>query len=429
MTTSVRLVDTFSMSDASAAAAAAPPTTLTIVIPARNEEETIGATVERCLTASGRMRDSGVVRDVRIIVVSDGSTDRTAGIVTECARCHETVQAIVFEKNRGYGAALKEGFRHSRSELVGFLDADGTCNPEYFSELIRVLQTSQAVIALGSRLGPASRMPWIRALGNRLYATLLEVLSGTPVTDTASGMRVIRRAALRDLYPLPDGLHFTPAMSARAILSGLPVVEVPIPYADRVGHSKLRLIRDGVHFLFAIRDALLLYQPNRFFGAVGSIALLLGVAWGLYPVEFYLRHGRLEEWMMYRLLLAGLLVACCCVFVSAGLLARQMLSLLNPRRPSSSATRFVANVLSPRRLTALAVIAATTALLIAWPGAAQYLRTGEVTMHWSRPLAAMFLLEVAVLAWTHAVLQKFVSLWEVQLLHDRSLSDSVSELA
>ena len=64
-----------------------------------------------------------------------------------------------------------------------------------------------------------SEIPLIRTIGNLIFAQLLGALSQRPVADTASGMRVIRRSALGDLYPLPDGLHFTPAMSARAILS------------------------------------------------------------------------------------------------------------------------------------------------------------------------------------------------------------------
>ena len=62
-------------------------------------------------------------------------------------------------------------------------------------------------------------------------------------------MRVLRREALNTLYPLPDGLHFTPAMSARALMTDQRVVEIPMSYAERVGESKLRVLRDGVRFL------------------------------------------------------------------------------------------------------------------------------------------------------------------------------------
>jgi glycosyltransferase involved in cell wall biosynthesis len=321
---------------------------------------------------------------------------------------------IVFERNRGYGAAIKEGFRQASGDLLGFLDADGTCDPNWFGEMCQTLQVDGAAVVLGSRMGPDSQMPRLRALGNRIYAWLLGSLSGRAVTDTASGMRVIRRSALQDLYPLPDGLHFTPAMSARAMLSDLPISEVAMPYAERVGRSKLHILRDGVRFLLAIRDAAFLYRPGRFFGFLGVGALLAGLLWGLYPAEFYWRNRRLEEWMIYRLLLGGFLVTCSCLFLSAGTLADQILSLVYNRRESFLG-RLMQYSLSRRHLVTLAALAALVAGVLVWPGLTEYLRTGHVTIHWSRPLAALFLLQWAVLAVVDAVLQKVVILWKDEI--------------
>src|SRR5262245_2996796 len=146
----------------------APPS-LTIVIPALNEEEAIGSTLRRCLAARDRIREEAGLESVEIITVSDGSSDRTA----EIARSFDDVQVIVFEKNRGYGAAIKEGFLRGRGSLLGFLDADGTCDPLHFGPLCRAIVAEDADVALGSRLGPGSRMPWIRRLGNRIFAFVL----------------------------------------------------------------------------------------------------------------------------------------------------------------------------------------------------------------------------------------------------------------
>jgi glycosyltransferase involved in cell wall biosynthesis len=388
---------------------------LTIVIPALNEEESIGSTVERCLEARARVRRVGQVGNVEVIVVSDGSTDRTAEIAKDISARDAAVRVIVFEKNRGYGAAIKEGFRVASGQLVGFLDADGTCDPNTFGEMCRALQTEGAAVVLGSRMGPNSQMPWIRTLGNRIYAFLLGSMSGSVVTDTASGMRVIRRDALDDLYPLPDGLHFTPAMSARAIMSDLRIVEVPMSYAERVGESKLHVLRDGVRFLLAIRDALLLYRPTRFFGVLAGASLLGALFWGLYPVEFYAQNRRLEEWMVYRLLLAGFLVTSSSFLVSAGILADRILSLVHGRRRVSFLTSMVEGALSRRNLLIAAAISAACAIVLVLPGLLEYVRTGHVAIHWSRPLAALFLLQSSVLAATHAVLQKIVGLWKEQI--------------
>src|SRR3954471_7402826 len=93
---------------------------LTVVVPALNEEESIAAIIERCLSARETIKAAAGLKFVEIIVVSDGSTDRTA----EIARSYDEVKTIVFAQNRGYGAAIKEGFRQGEGDLVGFIDAD-----------------------------------------------------------------------------------------------------------------------------------------------------------------------------------------------------------------------------------------------------------------------------------------------------------------
>ena len=135
------------------------PESLTIVIPALNEEEAIGQTISRvCLEARPEVCRAGGLAEIELIVVSDGSTDRTA----EIARSFADVHVIEFPQNRGYGAAILEGFRQGRGTLLGFLDADGTCNPQYFGEMCRLIVEENAEIVLGSRLGPDSQMPTVR---------------------------------------------------------------------------------------------------------------------------------------------------------------------------------------------------------------------------------------------------------------------------
>ena len=88
---------------------------LTIVIPALDEQEAIGSTVERCLAPRRHIREAGSVDEVEVIVVSDGSTDRTE----EIARGYEEVAVLTFARNRGYGAAIKAGFDYGSGSLVG----------------------------------------------------------------------------------------------------------------------------------------------------------------------------------------------------------------------------------------------------------------------------------------------------------------------
>ena len=102
---------------------------LLIAIPALNEESSIASVVEQCLAARATIIESTPVTDVSITVVSDGSTDRT---VERAKPFNDRVELIVFERNRGYGAAIMEAWRRSDAELLSFLDADGTCDPRFF---------------------------------------------------------------------------------------------------------------------------------------------------------------------------------------------------------------------------------------------------------------------------------------------------------
>jgi glycosyltransferase involved in cell wall biosynthesis len=391
------------------------PPVLSIVIPALNEEDSIASTVQRCLAARERIVRVGGIRDLEVIVVSDGSTDRTAEIARGLADAHPNVRVIVFEQNKGYGAAIKEGFRQSSGSLVAFLDADGTCDPNYFGELCHAVGEQGAAIALGSRMGRGSEMPRVRRLGNRLYALLLGSLSGRAVTDTASGMRVLRRECLTDLYPLPDGLHFTPAMSARAVMSDMRIVEVPMAYAERVGESKLHVLRDGVRFLLAIRDAAMLYRPGRIFGLAAVACAVAATALGVYPVEFYLANGRLEEWMSFRLLLCGFLLTGGFTLLSTGVLSDRVLSLVYRRRDESFVSGLFDGLLNRRRLIIVSAGLALLAMALLWPVVRDYAQTGTLQMHWTRAASVVFLLQLSVVAGANAVLQKTIDLWREQL--------------
>jgi hypothetical protein len=91
-------------------------------------------------------------------------------------------------------------------------------------------------------------------------------------------MRVFRRDILERLYPLPDGLNLTPIMSTRAIHEGVRLEEVPVPYAERLGRSKLSIVRDGSLFLYSIIWTILTYNPVRPLGILGLIGVALGGA-------------------------------------------------------------------------------------------------------------------------------------------------------
>jgi glycosyltransferase involved in cell wall biosynthesis len=385
---------------------------LTIVIPALNEEGAIGGTIARCLQARQQIKSAAGLSDVEVIVVSDGSTDRTA----EIAQSFDEVRVIVFEKNRGYGAAIKEGWRQGQGDLLGFLDADGTCDPTYFAKMCQAASNEHADIVLGSRLGPDSKMPRLRRLGNRIYALLLGFLCGRLVTDTASGMRVVRRDALRHLLPLPDGLHFTPSMSARALLNDLRVVELPMKYEERIGQSKLSVLRDGVRFLRAIFSGVLCYRPEKIF-LMGVVAcMLIGLLLAASPAEFYIQNRRLEDWMIYRFVACFLVGSVGLLLLLASALTNQMAHLGSRRAAAVSFWSSLSAELLNRRAMVWTLIASLmgVAVLFLWPGIVQFVETGTVSLHWSRLLAGAFALLSVVHVVLFSVLFEVVAVWRDQ---------------
>lgn len=239
-------------------------TTLSVVIPAYNEEQGIKEISERVLKIVDGLKQVGVDA-LELIVVDDGSKDQTV----EIADSIPGVKVISHDRNKGYGAALKTGFSAAQGELIGFLDADGTYPPEYFPALCEKALNG-ADLVIGSRMsGAASEMPFTRRVGNIFFASLLSLISRQRVTDSASGMRVFKRHILEQLNPLPDGLNLTPVMSTRAIHEGISIAETPIPYSERVGSSKLSVVRDGSLFLRSMIWTAMSYNPVRLLGFLG----------------------------------------------------------------------------------------------------------------------------------------------------------------
>ncbi|MFN2150577.1 MAG: glycosyltransferase [Anaerolineales bacterium] len=238
-------------------------TTLSVVIPAYNEENGIEEIARRVLAVEPALKEVGV-NELELIVVDDGSSDRTG----EIAGSIEGVRLIT-QKNKGYGGALKTGFSNAKGELIGFLDADGTYPPEYFPQLC-VAALNGADLVIGSRrAGEKSEMPATRRLGNFFFANLLSLISRQRVSDSASGQRVFKREIYKRMLPLPNGLNLTPVQSARALHEQMKVVEVPIPYSERLGRSKLSVVHDGRVFLQSILWTVMMYNPVRILGLIG----------------------------------------------------------------------------------------------------------------------------------------------------------------
>jgi len=365
---------------------------LLIAIPALNEESSIASVVEQCLAARATIIESTQVTAVNITVVSDGSTDRTVERVTPFT---DRVELVVFERNRGYGAAIMEAWRRSDAELLAFLDADGTCDPRFFVDLCGALVGNGAHIALGCRMHKGSHMPFVRQIGNTIFAGLLTALGSERVRDSASGMRVIHRSCLTRLMPLPTGLHFTPAMSARAILSDdLKIVEVNMPYRERAGRSKLNPVKDGIRFLRVILSAALLYRPSRPLRILAWAFTASAVFWAARLAWQLARFRAWQEWMIYHFVVVQLSVVAGVLLFAAGHLGDKAVSIMLAGDPRGHMRDdLMGRLLAHRLFWLVPVLLIVAGTVVIAPAMIDYVATGRVdltTHHWSRLFAMSF---------------------------------------
>jgi glycosyltransferase involved in cell wall biosynthesis len=358
---------------------------LLIAIPAYNEEESIASIIERSLAARDRIVAGTPVTDVEVAVVSDGSSDRTVEIAQ---RYSDRIRLITFEGNRGYGAAIKEAWRQSDADLLSFIDADGTCDPNFFVNLCNLIESRHADVVLGCRMTRDSKMPMLRRAGNLIFALLLSFFSAKRVRDTASGMRVVRRSSLSKLMPLPDGMHFTPAMSARAILSPeLRIFEEAMPYYERAGRSKLHVIRDGFRFLKVIMEAALLYRPSRPLGFGGFVMSLSATLLILGPARYYLNYHRVEEWMIYRFVVADLLTTSGVLLLCASYLSGRIAQMVLQLSGESVIQRISRRFLRGWGLWIVVTGLITFGGILVMPAFLELVRSGATYEHWSRFIA------------------------------------------
>lgn len=383
---------------------------LTAVIPALNEEQSIESICKRCLAEAPRIESETGYR-LEVVVVDDGSTDRTA----ELARAIDGVKVVSFGYNRGYGAALMEGFRVGRGELLAFLDADGTCDPKYLVPMIREVERG-ASVALGRRLGPDSKMPAVRRLGNHIFAFLIRLLSGAAVSDPASGMRVLHRRALEILQPLPEGLHFTPAMSCRAALDPrLRLAEVEMSYAEREGRSKLSVLRDGLRFLTVIVEIALTYKPLLMLGSIGALLLTVGAAYMLAPLWDFVSTGGIAADRVYRMLTVLVLISGGVAFLYAGALGDLAQELVNPPRARSAFEQSIRRTLFAHPIR-IATGCFGLAFLLNALALVQYLTSGSIDVPWANiafggvlGIAGFELLAFAAVQWMLLTLHRRAS--------------------
>ena len=222
--------------------------TFSIVIPAYNEEERLGPTLDRVLAFA---RGNGWRAE--IIVVNDGSRDRTAEIVRSYERNTGIVRLLENPGNRGKGYSVRNGVLNATGEFILFTDADMSSPIEEASKLLQAL-AGGADIAIGSRWARSElqtrRQSLARQFLGRVFNLLLRLLLRLDFKDTQCGFKAFRREAARAVFPLQrvEGWGFDPEILFLANQFGFRMVEVPV----RWGHdtrTRINPLLDGARMV------------------------------------------------------------------------------------------------------------------------------------------------------------------------------------
>jgi glycosyltransferase involved in cell wall biosynthesis len=282
---------------------------VSVVIPCLDEEAAIGDVVDESWRGLERCGRSG-----EVIVVDNGSTDRSAEIAADAGA------TVIREPRRGYGRAYLTGLAQARGEYVVMGDGDGTYPMARLGSFVDALDAGSDLV-LGSRFEGrihSGAMPWShRWIGNPILTGMLNRLFGVRVSDAHCGMRAIRRSAIPLLDLHSTGMEFASEMVFKAFRRRLEVREIPIDYFPRTGESKLSRFGDAWrHVRF-----MLLYSPSWLYFLPGFALLLLGAAGMLVlasgPVDVF---GR--TWQIHTMLAFVALTLIGAQVVQIGLFAR-----------------------------------------------------------------------------------------------------------
>jgi glycosyltransferase involved in cell wall biosynthesis len=247
-----------------------PSIPFSVVIPAFNEEKGIVPTLRE-------LREVLAGLDYELVVVDDGSKDRTA----ELARA-EGVIVIQQPLNRGYGASLKTGIRRAKHDVIVITDADGTYPASAIPALVAGCETYEMVV--GARVGSNVAIPLVRRPAKWMLGKLASYLAGRPIPDLNSGLRAMRRDLVRQYeHLLPSGFSFTTTITLSALCRDHLVRFDPIDYRAREGESKIRP-RHAYDFFLLILRTIVYFNPLKIFLPVGLAFFLAGLAKFAYDV-------------------------------------------------------------------------------------------------------------------------------------------------
>lgn len=245
------------------------PGSVSVVLPAKDEEPVIAETVSRCLA-----RLDSIASDYEVVVVDDGSSDRTGAILDKLAAGNPHLHVIHLTPTHGYGAALVTGFKAATKDLVFFMDSDGQFDIADIDKLLVPVQHGYKV-AIGYR---NERMDSpIRLLNAWAWSHLVSTLFRFKVRDLNCAFKIFDRPLLQSLDTESDGAMINTEILVKLSRLRIPIAEVLVHHYPRK-HGKatganVRVIARAFLELFRLRDRLTSWEPSNDSSKAGAAAV------------------------------------------------------------------------------------------------------------------------------------------------------------
>jgi glycosyltransferase involved in cell wall biosynthesis len=251
------------------------PDRVTVVIPARNEADSLRSILPSLVA---------LMVGAEILVVDDGSTDDTAEVCESYG-----VHLIRHPYAKGNGAAIKTGARNANGKIIVFMDGDGQHKPQDIPALLAKLDEGHDMVVGARQTGSQAGLH--RAVANDLFSRFASWMVMQPIADLTSGFRAVRAARFRQfLYLLPNGFSYPTTITMSFFRAGYSVAYVPIHTPRRtIGASHIRPLRDGLRFFLIIIKVGTLFSPQKLFLPISAAFFATGLSYYFYT---YVSSGR-----------------------------------------------------------------------------------------------------------------------------------------
>ena len=227
---------------------------VSLLIPAYNEEQSIIDTIESAKLLFKNLK----IKDFEIIVINDGSTDKTKEYASKTG-----VKIITHPQNLGYGFSLKNGIKNAKFQTIIITDADQTYPLDEVPKLYNEYKKGFDMV-VGKRIGYKESL--FKVMLRKILKFVVEFAAGRRIPDINSGLRIFKKDTIKEYLPhLCETFSFTTSATLAYMMNGRFVSYVPINYGKRKGKSKVSLMRDSFKTIFYIMQTVTYYNPLKIF--------------------------------------------------------------------------------------------------------------------------------------------------------------------